>query len=255
MFMYTEQDYLISALDLKQLTQIDTDNLAPTSICRDRRSRSLFIDKRASKLAQSLRPGLLIFCSLIFMVLFGWFITRDFTVDPTSSKDWMLFYLDSTIRSIIFTTIFFCCFDIFLIFLYKRQIQDLMVDPKLKTLRDLLDEIAKYNEVVKNLFANLNAIDNFQEAGAKVNLNNRSEILATTIYMRDDLVRALKIERIFRTNSRVNPESISIDFTPNKALQTIERANQYGKELNQLLDISLAVQKEIKSLDRYCSKP
>lgn len=250
MFMYTEQDYLISALDLKQLTQIDTDNLAPTSICRSRRSVPLFINNRASKLARSLRPGLLIFCSLIFMFLFGWFITRDLIVDLTNSTDWVLFYLDSTIRSVIFTTIFFCCFDIFLIFLYKRRIHALTVDPNLKTLRDLLDEVAKYNEVVKNLFANLNAIDDFQEAGAKVNLNNRSEILATTIYMRDDLVRALKIERIFRTNSRVNPESISIDFTPNKALETIERATQYGKELNQLLDISLAVQKDMKALNR-----
>lgn len=250
MFMYTEQDYLISALDLKQLTQIDTDNLAPTSICRSRRSLPLFINNRASKLARSLRPGLLIFCSLIFMFLFGWFITRDLIVDLTNSTDWMLFYLDSTIRSVIFTTIFFCCFDIFLIFLYKRRIHALTVDPNLKTLRDLLDEVAKYNEVVRNLFANLNAIDDFQEAGAKVNLNNRSEILATTIYMRDDLVRALKIERIFRTNSRVNPESISIDFTPNKALETIERATQYGKELNQLLDISLAVQKDMKALNR-----
>jgi len=248
--MYTEQDYLISALDLKQLTQIDTDNLAPTSICRSRRSVPLFINNRASKLARSLRPGLLIFCSLIFMFLFGWFITRNLIVDLTNSTDWVLFYLDSTIRSVIFTTIFFCCFDIFLIFLYKRRIHALTVDPNLKTLRDLLDEVAKYNEVVKNLFANLNAIDDFQEAGAKVNLNNRSEILATTIYMRDDLVRALKIERIFRTNSRVNPESISIDFTPNKALETIERATQYGKELNQLLDISLAVQKDMKALNR-----
>ena len=246
-FSFESGNLSLDSEELKQLTRVNTDNLAATAIVRDRALRTAFINKRISRLAREQSKTSLIFCTLIFVLVFAGLITTG-PVGVTLT-DWILLYLETTFRSVLIATMCFCLFDMSLLIFYRFKLAGYLKNPRFQTLRDLLSEIDRYNQVVADLTANLSALEQLREAGTPVKVQNKTELLAAVKSMRQDLVRALKIERIFRQNPQINPERIDINFTPIKALQLNDRAIDYTLEVNTLLDIGLKVQNEIDALN------
>jgi hypothetical protein len=95
-----------------------------------------------------------------------------------------------------------------------------------KSVRRLVKEVDRYNAVIK-----------------AVNINDQLE--------EADLVRALKTERILRENKKFiakNPQLFTTNLTALTALQVSDQASEYGRVLDQALQIAVGVQEEMRKL-------
>jgi len=238
------EELLITTSELNKLTRLNTQNLTGTKVTQNRGQKKAFVDKRVSEVSRDYRWAIIVFSTPVFMLCYPWLLSTL----PTTFFDWVVAWLVTTFRAAIVATLFFCLSDLIFTFLYRQKINKMLCDPELKTLRDLLDEIDKYNEVAKDLIANLSALEQLYQAGSNVSLQDSAKLLNALKLMKKDLVRALTIERIFRENPRVSPDRINIDFTPFKALQINERAVDYSNCVNSLIEIGTSVQTEINTL-------
>ncbi|AFY35366.1 hypothetical protein [Calothrix sp. PCC 7507] len=112
----------------------------------------------------------------------------------------------------------------------------------------LLDEVDEYHEVVK-------AIDIHDQLATSGNLessiNDREQVIGALQLIREDLVRALKTERILRDNKKLlaNNQELFVNNLANlQALQLSSQAGEYAQILNQSLQIAIDVQAEIRKL-------
>ncbi len=122
----------------------------------------------------------------------------------------------------------------------------------IESLSSLKSEVIKFNSLVEAISVN----DQLREAGNEgLNLNDRIKIIEALKLTKKDLVRALKTERILRENKGVistNPELFANSLTTLKAWQVSDKATEYGQLLNNVLQIAVEVQKEMKKLQN-CS--
>ncbi len=113
---------------------------------------------------------------------------------------------------------------------------------------NLIMDVDRYNAVIKAIDIN----DQIEAAGnAEVGLTNREQVLEALRLTRADLVRALKTEKILRTNKRFiarHADLFSNNLTALTTLQVNDQASEHGRLLNQALDIAIDVQAEMKKL-------
>lgn len=114
----------------------------------------------------------------------------------------------------------------------------------------LLDEVDKYHEVITaiDIHDQLATTGNSQSS-----LNDRDKVLAAMQLIREDLVRALKSERILRDNKKLlaNNQELFVNNLANlRALEVSSQAGEYAQILNQSLQIALDVQAEIRKLQK-----
>jgi hypothetical protein len=119
---------------------------------------------------------------------------------------------------------------------------------KFKSVRRLVKEVDRYNEVIKAVDIN----DQLEEAGNQgVGLSDREKVIQALDVMKADLVRALKTERILRENKKFiakNPQLFTTNLTVLTALQVSDQASEYGRVLDQALQIAVGVQEEMRKL-------
>ncbi len=245
--MTLAQDLLISPIELQNLTQLSPNYLVSSSTLSDSKKRAKFINQQLDRIYLDNRNSSIIFSTLIFMLHFGWFVTFAASIS-NKAIEWALLYLHSTISSLIFATFFFAIFNLFLLLFSYRNLKAIERDRQFQTLRDLIDEIERYNLIAGNFIININAISSLSEAGAKVGLDNRQQVIKNISKLKNDLLKALKIERIFRENPQIDPQSLNFDFTSLSALELNNRAVEYANEVNQLVEIGISVQTEMDSL-------
>lgn len=251
----SSQELLITTSELNKLTRLNARNLAGTKVTQNRDRAIAFVDKRISEVSREYRWAIIVFSAPVFMLCYPWLLSYT---EPTTFLDWAFAWLVTTFRAAIVATLFFCLSDFIFTFVYRQKVKKMLRDSELKTLRDLLDEVNKYNEVAQDLIANLSALEQLYRAGSNVSLQDSKKLLDALKSMKKDLVRALTVERIFRENPRVSPDRINIDFTPFKALQVNERAVDYSNCVNSLIEIGTKVQTEINTLipvKRTAKKP
>lgn len=112
----------------------------------------------------------------------------------------------------------------------------------------LLDEVDKYHAVINAIDIN----DQLATSGnAQSSINDRDKVISALQLIREDLVRALKTERILRDNKKLlaNNQELFVNNLANlQALQLSSQAGEYAQFLNQSLQIALDVQAEISKL-------
>jgi len=117
-----------------------------------------------------------------------------------------------------------------------------------KHLINLFDDVDRYNGIIKAIEIN----DQIEDAGnSGVKIGGRSKVIQALQLIRDDLVRALKTERIFRENKKfvaTNSELFTTNLISLNALQISDRASEQGRLLNEALQVALGVQAEMKKL-------
>lgn len=111
----------------------------------------------------------------------------------------------------------------------------------------LLDEVDRYHTIVKAVDINdeLTAVGNVQSA------NDRIKVVEALKLIREDLVRALKTERVLRDNKNLlanNQELLTNNLANLQALQVNNQASEYARLLNQSLQIAVDVQAELKKI-------
>ncbi|BAZ38770.1 hypothetical protein NIES4101_47120 [Calothrix sp. NIES-4101] len=112
----------------------------------------------------------------------------------------------------------------------------------------LLDEVDRYHDIIKAIDINdqLNTSGNPQSS-----INDRIKVISALQLIREDLVRALKTERILRDNKQLlanHQELLSNNLANLQALQVSQDASEYAQILNQSLQIAIDVQTEIRKL-------
>ncbi len=119
-----------------------------------------------------------------------------------------------------------------------------------KSLIILLNEVDKYH-------AGVQAVDNLDQQAISENLENnaheRETISAALQLVREDLVRGLKIERLLRDNKKsvIDQQELFVNNLSNlQALQVSSSAGEHAQILNQLLQIDLDVQSQIRKLQQ-----
>lgn len=143
--------------------------------------------------------------------------------------------------TIVVTSLVFTSWNIYMWLRLKR----------IKILARLLDEIEKYNEIIQSvyLFDKLGAVGNLQN-----NLVNRNEVVEALNVTRDTLVCGLITEKILRENRGLLARrhdlfaNIENNLTTLRALDVKNQANEYGQLLNNALQISMSVRKEMLKL-------
>lgn len=117
-----------------------------------------------------------------------------------------------------------------------------------EALTSLLDDVDKYHAVIKAIDIN----DQLETAGtAGVSLSDRTLVIEALQLTREDLVRALKSERILRDNKELiatNPDLFTNNLSALRAMQVSSQASEYGRMLNEALQIGLSVQEEMRKL-------
>ena len=115
-----------------------------------------------------------------------------------------------------------------------------------KRLKNLLNDVDKYHAVIEAIDSN----DSLNAERAELNLNNRSLLIEALQLTREDLVKALKAERSLRSNnsSIANPELFNNSLQALTAIQASNQASEYGQILNEVLQINISIQEEMRKL-------
>jgi hypothetical protein len=119
---------------------------------------------------------------------------------------------------------------------------------KFKSVRRLVKEVDRYNAVIRAVDIN----DQLEEAGNPgVGLSDRQKVIQALSVMKTDLERALKTERILRENKTFiakHPQLFTTNLMALSALQLSDRASEYGRVLDQALQVAVGVQEEMRKL-------
>ena len=112
----------------------------------------------------------------------------------------------------------------------------------------LLEDVDRYNKTIKSI----DITDQLEAAGNPgVQLKDRARVIEALKLTREDLIRALKTERILRENQRfirINPDLFATNINALAALQVDEKASEYGRILNEAFEIGMSIQDEMKQL-------
>lgn len=112
----------------------------------------------------------------------------------------------------------------------------------------LLDEVERYHTVIKAIHIN----DQLQAAGTtKMSVCDRQNVIEALTLTKEDLVRALRAEKILRENRNFlvgNPELLATNLRTLQTLQVNDQASEYARLLNEALQIAAGVQEEMKKL-------
>lgn len=110
-----------------------------------------------------------------------------------------------------------------------------------QNLRILLDAVDKYHTVIKAIDMTDQALDEKSESV----INDREKVISALRFVREDLVQALKTERVLRERKKVSPnhQDLSTNHLTNlQALQLSEHTPEYTQFLEQILQIALDLQ-------------
>ncbi len=122
---------------------------------------------------------------------------------------------------------------------------------KLANLRKLFLEVENYNQVLKAI----DIKDQLEDAGNQgINLKDRARVLEALKLTREDLIRALKTEKIFRDNKDFidqNPAIFTSNLASVRALQISDKASEWSHLLNQTLQVAVEVQEEMQRFQNH----
>lgn len=116
------------------------------------------------------------------------------------------------------------------------------------TLCGLLDEVDRYNAVIRAIHIN----DQLEATGTTDgSFSDRQKVMEALGLIKEDLIKAIRAERILRENQNFltsNPELLATNLRTLQTLQVNDRASEYGRLLNEALQIAAGVQEEMTKL-------
>jgi hypothetical protein len=119
-----------------------------------------------------------------------------------------------------------------------------------RVLITLLDEVDRYHTVIKSIDIN----DQLATSGnSEASIKDREKVIAALQLIREDLVRAMKTERILRDNKELlslNQELFVNNLTSLQALEISSQASEYAQLLDKSLQIAVDVQAQIQKLQQ-----
>jgi hypothetical protein len=226
----------ISQKQLQKLTNLPVKDELRIIVNPIKRLGQIFIEKiKGSEGATVVFIGfsIFVFSYLILDVMLKVFATW------ITIPSWILFIIITLIGGGITQSILY--------FWWKKRVKFLRknITPSLEV---LLNDVDRYNSVIKAIDIN----DQIEEAGnPEVTLKEREKVLDALKLTRNDLIRALKTERVLRENKNFiikNTDLFANNLPTLSAMQVSEQATEHGRLLNEALEIALDVQLEMRRL-------
>lgn len=116
------------------------------------------------------------------------------------------------------------------------------------SLRGLVADVRRFNQMIRAIDIN----DQIEAVGnPEVGIKDRATVLMALRLTREDLIRALKTERILRENQTFiarNPALFANNLAALTTLQVSDQATEHGRILNEALEIAVSAQQEMKQL-------
>jgi len=112
---------------------------------------------------------------------------------------------------------------------------------KYRSLVNLLQDVKNHNQVIYRI----HVLDQLSSVGNQVGLANRATVLNALKITKQNLIQALKTQRILRQNPGFKPEHFAVDLASMRSLQVQEKSSEYGQLLNEALEIGVSLQQEI----------
>lgn len=132
-----------------------------------------------------------------------------------------------------------------------EDLRDFWLSYRHPLLVGLLEDVGRYH----NAIAALDIHDRLAAAGNRsVAIEERSEIVCALQLTREDLVRALKTEKILRQHQKFleqNVELFADNLTALTALQVNDLASERGRLLNEALQIAVSVRSQMRKLQEW----
>lgn len=113
----------------------------------------------------------------------------------------------------------------------------------------LFAEVYKCNKTIRDI----DVFDQLQDAGNSIKLESRESAIAALRMTRNDIVRALKTERILREHPDFHPDRFDIDLNAFESIQINNRAQEYGRIFDVTVQIAIDVQKAMTELQESIS--
>jgi type II secretory pathway component PulF len=112
----------------------------------------------------------------------------------------------------------------------------------------ILAGIKKFDYLIKKI----DVADQLADAGNETTLSNRAKLIQGYTNMREDLIRALRTERIFRENKELVTEGVDFSetFTTLDTFGLDNKAAEFSKDVDEAFSIMVDVQEEMKKLNR-----
>jgi hypothetical protein len=123
---------------------------------------------------------------------------------------------------------------------------------QIKIIKNQYYKINVFNKEINQycqLILNINTLDELESVGNPVKLSEREKVLEALRINRENLVRVLQTERILRENPQFRPEQFNVDLSGLRSLQATEKATEYGRFLDEALQIGVSVQTEMRKLE------
>ena len=111
----------------------------------------------------------------------------------------------------------------------------------------LFAEVDKCNKVIRDI----DIFDQLQDAGNPIKLESRESAIAALRMTRNDIVRALKTERILREHPDFHPDRFDIDLNAFESIQMQDQAKEYARIFDTTLQIAIDVQKTMSELQQF----
>ena len=132
--------------------------------------------------------------------------------------------------------------------LLVSDVRKIYLSRKYRNLVRLFEEVKRFNSVIKAIEIN----DQIEAVGNPgVRLRNREQVIHALKLAREDIIRALKTERILRENEsfiKLNADLLDNNLTALTELQVSDQASEHGRLLNEALQIVVDVQQEMRKL-------
>jgi hypothetical protein len=113
----------------------------------------------------------------------------------------------------------------------------------------LFKEVDKCNKTILDI----DIFDRLKDAGNAIKFESRELAIAALRMTRNDIVRALKTERILREHPDFHPDRFDIDLNAFESIQIHEQAKEYGRIFDATLQIAIDVQKAMSELQEFTS--
>jgi hypothetical protein len=132
--------------------------------------------------------------------------------------------------------------------LIVNDFQKINFSKKNRNLVRIFEDVTRYNSLIKAIDIN----DQIEAVGnSGVRLKNREQVIQALRLTREDIIRALKTERILRENEdfiKLNSQLFENNLMALTALQVSDEASEHGRLLNEALEIVVDVQEEMRKL-------
>jgi hypothetical protein len=114
----------------------------------------------------------------------------------------------------------------------------------------LFAEVDKCNKAIRDI----DIFDQLKDAGNPIKLASREAAIAALRMTRNDIIRALKTERILREHPEFHPDNFDIDLNAFQAVQMRDLAQEYAHVFDTTLQIAIDVQKAMAELQNQITE-